>query len=562
MENSQVQTAAQPNNIENNKKPVPKTATLLSGWIANSMNGGHNRTIAYKKIMAGEKHFEYGVNLNMKLLTPKSPTYQNLKCTIYAYFVPNSRVWKNAEKYTAQKGGTTVEKITQIPNFGGHEIPIVQTLDGQVSTNLQNTTAWRDSYLACYYPRIADFYLLDIQTMQTKAISALPVRGRIAIYNDFERNKEYAPELTEYNGDTVSNAEWESYLSKNIFTDIEHMRAKRPNSYYTNYRTEIQGAELEILENGRQFGPNNTTVDASNSLAWLNFENELPELRAQAMNANANDWDIIAKLRGCRTALEGKVQLLGKRTFNLNYATVTQNTYNTSSEIADEYRVLGQQGAYSYTNINLPLYTGVEFIEEGYVHIIANVWAETVFEKGIDRNLLNITAMDEYRPDLKEQKLDVLYQDEISAYPFDNQKTVRGYKRKFSEYFKLPNCLAADMLTNNYLECFGGELGKTANDIKQVITQKTYQFFEIDDEQVSEGEYSDEGLNKEPWLDYTDILINKNQAIMNTVQEADDERNIYVAGNNQIFLVGTHYCKAELPIDEEIKNEIMEWSEH
>ena len=559
MENSQKQTAAKTNNIENNKKPVPKTATLLSGWIGNSMNGGHNRTIAWKKIMAGEKHFEYGVNLNIKLLTPKSPTYQNLKCTIYAYFVPNSRVWKNAEKYTAQKGGTTVEKISQIPNFSGHEIPVIENQDGTISTSLQNTTAWRDSFLACYYPRIADFFLSDMDAMQTKAISALPVRGRIAIYNDFERNKEYAVELTEYNGDTVSNAEWNSYLPENVYTDIQHMRAKRPNSYYTNYRTEIQGAELEFPETGHSSVPNTDLVfTESTTLSWLNFENELPELRAQAMNANANDWDIIAKLRGCRTALEGKVQLLGKRTFNLNYATVTQNTYNTSAEIADQYRVLGQQGAYSYTNINLPLYTGVEFIEEGYVHIIANVWAETVFEKGIDRNLLNITPMDEYRPDLKEQKFDVLYQDEISARPNDNNRTVRGFKRKFSEYFKLPNVLAGDMLTNNYLELYSGQDG----DINQIITQKTYQFFEVDDNEIYEGAESGIGLNKESWLDYTDILINKNQAIMNYVQESDAENNVYIEGNNQIFLVGTHYCKAELPIDEEIKNEIMEWGEH
>ena len=35
-------------------------------------------------------------------------------------------------------------------------------------------------------------------------MSILPIRGRVAIYNDFLRNKEYDEERQEYKGDTVT----------------------------------------------------------------------------------------------------------------------------------------------------------------------------------------------------------------------------------------------------------------------------------------------------------------------------------------------------------------------
>lgn len=63
----------------------------------------------------------------------------------------------------------------------------------------------------------------------------------------------------------------------------------------------------------------------------------------------------------------------------------------------------------------MPVYAGYEAIEEGYIHIIATVWADSVFTSGIDRNLINVTPLDEYRPDLKDDKYDVLYEMEAGT---------------------------------------------------------------------------------------------------------------------------------------------------
>lgn len=43
----------------------------------------------------------------------------------------------------------------------------------------------------------------------------------IAIYNDFLRNKEYDEKIVEYNGNTVSNEEWQSYLPDEFGTNSD-----------------------------------------------------------------------------------------------------------------------------------------------------------------------------------------------------------------------------------------------------------------------------------------------------------------------------------------------------
>lgn len=120
------------------------------------------------------------------------------------------------------------------------------------------------------------------------------------------------------------------------------------------------------------------------------------------------------------------------------------------------------------------MFQGVEFVEPGRVHLIAWVWAESVFEKAIDRRWLNVNALDEYRPDLVEQKEDVIYECEYGAmkngyeYTQEYYKKIRGFKRRFNEYFKLPNTLAGDIMTDDYFK----EGETTLADGGKTITQK------------------------------------------------------------------------------------------
>ena len=237
---------------------------------------------------------------------------------------------------------------------------------------------------------------------------------------------------------------------------------------------------------------------------------------------------------------------------------------------------MGTQGAYSYTEVDVPLYAGMIFNETGTVHTIAFVQADTVFETGFDRQLLNVTPFDEYRPDLKNDKFDGLYKIEMTTeYSWDKfgniANQIIGYKRKYSELFKLPNCINGDLTTNNYFQVKvvpgtnGNVIKPTEFSETEVITQKTFQFFEsgldwfIDEAgNLKEGI---KGVKKRVYLDYTDLQIDKNQAIKNQ-KEVSDDGSITVLGNNQIFYVGKAYCYSELPVDPAIKHNYSDWGEH
>lgn len=293
--------------VSNDKPNAPRTMSVLSGYIGNSMNGGHNKTIAYKQVMAGEKHLAYRLKANFQMLTPLTPTYQNLKMTIRTYFVPNSRVWTNAEKFTAQKGGSAEIKITEVPNLGGKQIPQgIETGNGEFVA-VSDTQIWRDSFISSYLPRMgwgnARTSIQQGDGLLPK-VSVLPLRGRVAIYNDMERNKEYDAEVQEYKGDTVSENEWNSYLPTDMGKISYYtMRAKRENSYFSDYRTEIQGFEEEL-----------PSVNEDNSfITWAAWESKIAEARSQAENAQANDWEIISKIAEAASLRKARCRKSDKR---------------------------------------------------------------------------------------------------------------------------------------------------------------------------------------------------------------------------------------------------------
>lgn len=545
--------------VSNDKPNAPRTMSVLSGYIGNSMNGGHNKVIAYKQVMAGEKHLAYRLKANFQMLTPLTPTYQNLKMTIRTYFVPNSRVWTSAEKFTAQKGGSAEVKITEIPNLGGKTIGSIEMENGKFVA-LSDTQIWRDSFISSYIPRMGWGNATENdRDLTLPKVSVLPIRGRVAIYNDMERNKEYDAEQLEFKSDTVSDKEWLSYQPATNMITYFTMRAKRENSYYTDYRTEIQGFEDTL-----------PSVNEDNSyITWAAWESKIAEARSQAENAQANDWEIISKIRGSRILTEGKVQKIGQKTFRLNYSAITQNTYNTNENIDEQFRVMGKQGAYSYTEIDIPLYEGVEFVEEGYIHVIATVSADSVFEGAFDRLELNVGALDQYRPDMEGDKQDVLYTLEMgteSVNP-ENFSDAIGFKRKYSEYFKLPNIIGGDMTSAPYyqqkIDSTTKSISSSTTENMPMLTNSTFQFFEQSNFAIIE----DDGtvFYKDTWKDYTDILINKNQAIKNPLYKGITNAGIgstEVAGQNQIFFVGVCSCIAELPINSEISKNYTTWGEH
>lgn len=568
------QTPAGKNSISNKKPAVFQSANYMDGYFSGSCNGGMLRPITYKKVMAGEKIYDYSVKMRISMLTPKTPAYQKLKMTLKCFFVPDSRVWTNSEKFYAQKGGSTVEKISEIPNLGAYSIPFIPV--GSASDNYRvytDTELFRDSWVSSYLPK----YQTGKTPSSTESFSrlpkynVLPLRGFKAIYNDFLRNKEYDSELTEFFNDNVSQSEFNTYFANTQSSSIIGiefyrqcknllLRGRRQNSYYTDYRTELLGDNV------------NAPSDAlTNAVSLSEWQKQVAELRSQAENAQLNDWDIISKIRGSKPLEENKVILLGEREIGLNYHSVPQDTYNLNSDVQPEFQVLGQLGSYSYTEASVNLFQFQEFKQEGFLHVIAQVSADTVFESGFERTLLNITPFDNYRPDLVDLKNDVLYDIEKSGTRISGPSdltAVTGFKRKYSEYFKLPNICQGDLTTGGFYKVkyeLGEELSNWSLSVDsqgnpiRYNSKRSYQFFEIDDRLTHDFR------RKNLWQDYTDLLINKNQAIMQDEITLDnpsgsDSINI-VQGQNQIFFLGIHSCVSDLPMDDKIKNNYTKWGE-
>lgn len=551
MENRNKVHAPQVNPVKSTKPAIPTTANLLGGYIAGSMNAGHNRCIKCIPIMAGQKIYQYSPKLRISMLTPKTPAYQKLMGKLSLYFVPNSAVMKDWENFEAQIKNSTDITIQEEPNFGGKKIPVWTVNDENKPYKIlcTNTLQWRDSWISSYIPRVGKFekiYNENTTGFTMPKYSALPARGLIKIYNAFLRNKEYDQKLTEYDDNTVSDAEWNSYMPNQYYgrTDLIEMRARRSENYFTDYRTQYQGLT-------DQEAPDLTNLN-NNLVTWASWESKIAEGRSQAESANDNYWTRIAEIRGSQTAYQGKPQKLSEKVFEINYAAITQNAYNTNSNIEEQFQVMGKQGAYSYTEIMMPLLAGWEAVESGHLHVIFNVYAENAFENAFERQWLNVGALDKYRPDMKDDKLDVMYKIERNG----NAEigAVLGFKRKYNELFKLPNCIFGDVTNNNYIQT---EDDAGFGTYQQVITQKTYTFFEEDDEFYS----GPTGYHyKNLWKDYSDLMINKNQAILNKVQ--NDGNTLKLLGQNQILFVGEDIMLTELPVDSAIAENYTKWGEH
>lgn len=254
--------------------------------------------------MAGQRIKQAWWEGSIKLLTPKTVAYQNLICTARSYFVPCERTYKNYDKFQAFKGGSSDEKITELPNLRGKTIPTIKTDTGTFEeqgnsiTTLDNTVFWRDTMISSYLPRTSEDEIYnyeeeEFQPTPVAPMSVLALRGRIAIFNDMERNKMYEEPIEEFtDSDIVSDREWESYLptSEEKYAKLR-MRARVPASYFSNYRTEIQGIESLPPESN----PENRLIE------YTNWENLTDFARKTVNDSEKNDWDILAELRGSKS---------------------------------------------------------------------------------------------------------------------------------------------------------------------------------------------------------------------------------------------------------------------
>lgn len=564
-ENPNAQIPATENQIEMERPRVGRSFNMLEGDIQGSMNAGHERIIGYQEVMAGQRIAVTGGRLLIQMLTPLTPAFQKLKACLKVIKVPFQRVWKNYENFAAQKGGSSEEKPQTLPNLAGKKFNYVQIEGTQEIISVQETTAWRDCFASCLIPRVGAGAICRLDDLGTSdeiyrkapEMTALYLRAHVAAYNDILRNKEYDTERKEYTDfDEVSQEEWSTYMpDTEAEIDYFNCRAKKDNSYYSNYRAELQGFESGIP------GVDEETTEDQSLVTFAEWQHQTAEAVAQAANAQKNAWDVMQELKGAPKLTQGRVELLARKTFNINYSAVTQNAYNNNPDINENFRVLGKQGAYSFTDIDLTFLNGMKIEEDGVLLFYLSVTADTVYESAVDRTLLNIGWKDRYRPDLSKEKNDILMKIETGTpYAYEGQATDEyeplGFKQRWTEMFKLPNCINGDMMNRGYYQSNAGDNTEVKNTI--IETNGTYQFNEFSAEKAQKGVNGVQ--NKKHWKDYSDFMVNKNLAIPQETY-GNDEGETAIYGQHQIFYVGKIYSICDMPIEESIKTGFTKWGE-
>ena len=152
----------------------------------------------------------------------------------------------------------------------------------------------------------------------------------------------------------------------------------------------------------------------------------------------------------------------------------------------------------------------------------------------------------------------------------DDWSKAYGFKRKFSEYFKLENNINGD-ITNLYTFDYPlNEDNLTTVSLAEITIQpqNTYTFFE-ETKDITNIKFDNIGSyiyqQKMPWKDYSDLQVNKNQAVPNEVAILYNNNRyseFCITGNNQLVYIGKIISIDIIPIDDEIKNDFTKWGEH
>lgn len=411
------------NNVDSHVKSNQEkfTFTLESGKNAMTLQGGKEYPMMFKEVLAGEYIKEWKVDNITRIITPLVPTLDKVFVTIKAFFVPHTRVWKSAEKFLANKssqGNLYIDNKYDIPNY---TIPVAQTQYDMY----RNTLAAR--------------YGLANSSADTK-INLLLLRGYRAIINDFVINKEYETPTIEWNDDTPTVTEQTAVDGYNTTTGARTLYAYYVEASQTRkgYLTNIfksPNASLPVLSSFA----NGTNSDAAQHLSW---EQRYKQAKQSVLNANKNDWDIIAEMGGTEPVINDRVQLLGELDYELNYQQITQ-----SAPEIDNSSPLGTTGSFSYTRADGTLFSHKSFQQHGFIHVLITVQIDKGYEEGTPKELLKSKVDEIYTPSLAKKEIQLIRSAEIVNVSGVTVGETAAYQPPWAEYKRLPRLITGDMRT-------------------------------------------------------------------------------------------------------------------
>lgn len=387
------------------------TITLESGKNTTTLNPGYMIPIMFKEVLAGEYIKDWHIDNLTRLIAPLVPTLDRSYINIQAYFVPHTRIWKDAEKALAGTDNT----ITTLPYVG--------ISDDYFKYSTFNRT-------------VISRYGIPFKAGAT-SFNVLLLRGYRAITNDFIINKDYGIRKTEWNETSVTLAEQKAIQCYKI-SSLEPIDTNESNHYLLEKAQTRKGYLTNIK---KQIAASMSALDDTATIYdHLDWQTKFQDMKQRADNANKNDWDIIAEMGGTQPVKTDRVEFLGQVDYELNFQQITQ----TAPEI-DNSSPLGTTGSFSFTKAQGTLFSHKKFLQHGFIHILISVGIDNYTENGTPKELLKTNVNDIYRPGLAKKEVQLLMKQEIYNNPLSSGSA--AYQPAWAEYKRLPSFVSGQMQT-------------------------------------------------------------------------------------------------------------------
>lgn len=431
------------------------------------------------EILPGDT-YEMKIQHVAKLITPLTPTMDNLDLEFFAFFVPNRLVWENWVELMGENRDddwTPSSPPAGVPQSTG------------IGATLEN--------------KIGDYYGLPIGLNTSyHGVNLLPFRGYILIWNEWFRNQNLQSPINIYKGDSG----YTHSTSVNINSDLYHVN--KPFDYFTSCLPDPQKGDSQLIpielntlipvitgadgamsgnqtalkmrkaSDGTSVGAQKSVVTApagdnigyddqtvgtyqdglypynlwadptslgeigDTTIAQLRTAFQLQKLYERDARGGTRYIEILKSHFGvdARDYRLQRPEYLGhaRHIVGINQVPQTSET-NTTPQ--------GTLTAYAHSQGNDFLFNK-SFVEHGFLHVFAVARQKKTYQHGLERFWSRQDRLDYYMPVLAHISEQPIYTKEIYCLA-NNPDTVFGFNEPWSDYRYKPSRVSGQMRSDN-----------------------------------------------------------------------------------------------------------------
>lgn len=599
------------------KRSKPKTFYgKKTGTFAGGTHGGHLHYLTGVDYLAGTTMNEIKLDFSVHLQPLQNVSFSRIKLNQYAVYVPYSRIWSGSDAYFAQRSDKLRLTSPNIPTFrfprGITQPNIGDSIVGNPSstgccadvsigelnaqpTRFYNTTLWRNSPSYEIFGNVTDGTSGGTATVagssspSATTYNSLYWRAFWACYNDIFRDKITTGAVPEFTTEEFTAAELKAIMLGNYFFPLyQYTNGDSPSwrfyaysgygaqdsninssTYYSYYSSPRVASEINYLTNFRgEVVSNNNAVTLTSLFTHVVTQAQMDEYRSRSSDVQMTDEEVIAKIRGSRVAREDIPYIIGQKTTDIDLSVQPQTT--------DGSLPLGADGAYSYTFASTDLLSGYfSAPRDGIVMVLYTITSPDSinFVDQLNLELAKTQATDYYRPALAKIKDKELKIGEVNLYysRLASNDTI-GFKRRYSEYTRMPNYIRGDVPRSQNSGITGSrnsQLGFLYSTYGNPSSNRVAPYYGAVPSRANWcllkdiGELFYDSQNRGNLVvrqrqDFTDMTM-RNVLLNNGGSNTTDD--FILQSPQTFFLYGTCTIGENAPIDEDIKTNYINWGE-